>query len=680
MFLRRLVPLGTLIGVVSTASGLMLAGLLSPAPSHSSEDLLQPAPRQPIGDYDYFGNLLNPQQAAQIVSQQGLDPLEATSYQEIGAVQITPQLIEKGQQIFLNHKIGDTFGLQRVFGFGVGVVPILPELTVAILKLHGQPTTNLRITLLKDMNLGSRTFPKGSTVNTGLDVEKGASFPIGLQRDGNLTCALCHVTLDKGGAPLVGASNTDLNTALLIALSPNTAAGFARLKLNPLDPIYQGNGKQIMDSKGQLVTLPDPQKFEQAFDDAVLDVPNGNFESSPDGINDTTKIPNIFTFKSGPYTAGGEFTVGPFAGLSAVTNGVHSSEINLLAAAQQSGPTLGIDSEVYLGVALQNAADPRVRLPAGSPVKPSEWLKKVAPDPLKAELENQIPAPGTGTYPQLQPSLFTYNGLVFSPDTNNANDIAAGPFLFGVNAMAAFQNSLVPPPNHSQANQTALASGSVQRGAQVFQRANCASCHVAPFFTDNRIHPITEINSNPARSQSRLGLNNLLVSPLLYSFNTPVPVPPGATVLSVPTEGISATPTSLPIGLLPQGGYKTPALRGTYLAAPYLHDGGVAVREGSLKFDPDGSFSVVDASRLGLPGTLRLGKSADGASSLRALVDRELREKVIQANQSDPGLVRSNLDGTGHDFYVDPAAGFSYKEQEDLVNFMLALDDEPGQF
>jgi hypothetical protein len=296
MFLRRLVPLGTLIGVVSTASGLILAGLLSPAPSLSSEDLLQPAPRQPIGDYDYFGNVLRPEQAAQIVSQQGLDPLSATSYQEIGAVQITPQLIEKGQQIFLNHKIGDTFGLQRVFGFGVGVVPILPELTVAILKLHGQPTTNLRITLLKNMNLGSRTFPKGSTVNTGLDVEKGASFPIGLQRDGNLTCALCHVTLDKGGAPLVGASNTDLNTALLIALSPNTAAGFARLKLNPLDPMYQGNGRQIMDSKGQLVTLPDPQKFEQAFDDAVLDVPNGNFESSPDGINDTTKIPNIFTF------------------------------------------------------------------------------------------------------------------------------------------------------------------------------------------------------------------------------------------------------------------------------------------------------------------------------------------------------------------------------------------------
>jgi cytochrome c5 len=674
MFLRRMVPLSALIGVVSTASGLVFAGMLSPASSLSSEDLLQPAPRQPVGDYDYFGSLLNPEQAAHIVSEKGLDPLNATSYQEIGTVQITSQLIEKGQQIFLNRGIGDIATGRVLGGLGTGLGP---ELAEAIQKLQGQPTTNLQIILLKDLTLGSRTFAKGSTISTGLDVEKGASVPLGFKN--GLSCAACHVTLNAKGEPVEGAPNTDLNLGLLIASASNSSGAFARLNINPLDPKYQGNGKQIMDSKGQLVTLPDPQKLENAFDDALLDLPSGSFESSPDGINDTTKIPNLFTFKSGPYTAGGEFAVGPFAGLSSVSSAVHSSEINLLAAAQQSGPTLGIDSEVYLGVALQNAADPNFRLPEGSPIKPSEWLRKVAPDPLKAELQFQIPGPGTGNYPELKPNLFTYNGLIFSPDTNS-DDIAAGPFLFAANAMSAYQNSLVPPPNQSEANKKALASGSVQRGAQVFQKANCASCHVAPFFTDNRIHPIAEINSNPARAKSRLGLKDLLVSPSLYSFNTPVPVPPGATVLSVPTEGISETPTSLPTGVLPQGGYKTTALRGTYLAAPYLHDGGVAVREGSLKFNPNGSFSVVDASGLGLPGTLRMGKSADSASSLRALVDRELREKVIQVNQSDPGLVRSNLDGTGHDFYVDPAAGFSYKEQKDLVNFMLALDDEPGQF
>ena len=178
MFLRRFVSLGTLIGIVCTASGFILAGMLAPAPSLSSEDLLQHAPQQPVGDFDYFGTLLSPEQAALLVSQQGLNPLNSASYQQIGAVQITPQLIEQGQQIFLNHKIGDTFGLQRVFGFGIGIVRVLPEVAVAILKLHGQPTTNLRITLLKDMTLGSHTYPRGTTLDTGLDIEKGALSPL----------------------------------------------------------------------------------------------------------------------------------------------------------------------------------------------------------------------------------------------------------------------------------------------------------------------------------------------------------------------------------------------------------------------------------------------------------------------------------------------------------------------
>lgn len=81
-------------------------------------------------------------------------------------------------------------------------------------------------------------------------------------------------------------------------------------------------------------------------------MPFGHFESSPDGIDNTTQIPSIFTFQTHPYLADGQFAVGPFAGLSAVNNAVHSSEINLLAAAQLSQKTLGIDSEVYIGTFL----------------------------------------------------------------------------------------------------------------------------------------------------------------------------------------------------------------------------------------------------------------------------------------------------------------------------------------
>ncbi|OYD95629.1 hypothetical protein CDG76_11870 [Nostoc sp. 'Peltigera membranacea cyanobiont' 210A] len=643
-------------------------------------DLLQPAPTQPPGYYDYFGKLLSPQEASQLVANKGLNPNNPISYQRVGAVKINKELIAQGEDIFLNRKIGDTFGLQGVFGLGQGFTKISNELGVAIANLRGQSTTNLKITLQKDLTIGSRTFPKGTVIPTGLKIPKGQSVAVGTTPNGgNITCALCHATLSSDGKTLSGVPNGELAIPLFIALSPNTAAGFARLNFNPLDSQYKGNGKTIIDSKGNKVELPDPEKFEKAFDDAVLDVPFGHFESSPDGIRNTTQIPSLFTFKNHPYAASGEGAVGPFAGLSALNNGVHSSEINLLAAAQLSADTLGIDPEVYIGTFLQNAAVKSLRLPEGVIVKPSEWLRKIVPNPTQAELEDQISVPGTGTYPNLRPSLLTFNGLVFSPNTGKPADMASGTFLFASNAMSAFQNSLVPPANQTSENWQALNSNSVKRGAKVFEKANCATCHIPPFFTDNKIHPIDEIRTNPARAQSRLGLSNLLVPPKLYTFNTPVPIPAKAEVLDVPTQGISDSPTTLPKGILPKGGYKTTSLRGLYLSAPYLHDGGVAVRAGSLKVDSN-AIAVVDKTGLGLSGTLSRGIPADPASSLRALVDRNLRALVVKANKANPSLVRSNLDGTGHYFYVDRQSGFNSNQQTDLINFLLALDDNPGSF
>ncbi|PSM46363.1 hypothetical protein C7Y66_25420 [Chroococcidiopsis sp. CCALA 051] len=677
---RKRFSLFGLLLVVSLTAVLLSTNLLAPKLTLATEALLQPAPTQPLGYYDYFGKLLTPQAAEKLVRKKGLDPSAPGAFERIGAVQITQQLIEAGDDIFLNRKVGDTLGIQGVLGFGTGLARIQPELIAAIQKLGGRPTTNLQLTLQQDLKLGSHFYAKGSTLDTGLDVLLGATFPIGLKPDGNFTCAVCHDVTSQLGDRLKGVPNGDLNVRFLIALAPNSTAGFARLDLDPLDPKYQGNGKAIVDSRGNLVTLPDPQKFEDAFDDTLLDVPFGHFESSPDEINNTTQIPSVFTFKSGPYFFDGQFAIGPFAGLSATGNGVHSSEGNLLAAAQLSTETLGLDPEVYLGVVLQNAADPRLRLPEGVRVKPSEWLRQVAPDPRQAELEDQIPAPGAGTYPNLRPSLFTYNGAIFSPDSFVQDDIASGPFLFADNAMAAFQNSLVPPPNRTQENITALGNGSVRRGAQVFQRANCATCHAPPFFTDNKIHPLKELGNNSARARSRLALKDVLVPPKIYTLNNPVPVPANAEVLDVPTEGISDSPTTLPKGFLPDGGYKTLSLRGVYLSAPYLHDGGVAVRAGSLKIQSNGSFTVVDRTGLGLTGTLSIGQSADSASSLRALLDRQLRSQVIAANQANPALVRSNLDGTGHEFYVDKTTGFTPAQQTDLINFLLALDDDPGRF
>ena len=645
-----------------------------------TEDLLKPAPVQPKGYYDYFGKLMSPLQSYRFVKSKGLNPQITESYPRLGLIKISDDLLQRGEDIFMNRHIGDNMGTNRVIGVSAGFAKIAPDFFAAIATLNGQATTNLKLTLSQDITLGSTTVLKGTVVSTGMDVEAGGFLPVGIQPDATFSCALCHAAVDMAtGKRVNGVPNGDINMGMLVALSPNTAAGFARLAINPQDPSLQGNGKTIINSKGELVVLPDPVKLETRIDDIALALPAGMFESSADGVNNTTQIPSVYTFRSGPFESDGVFGVGPFAGLSAFNNAVHSSEINFLAAFQNSEQLLGIDPEVYLGIALQNAADPAVRLPDGAPVKPSQWLRSVAPVPELAELEAQVAAPGTGFYPELQPNLFTLNGLVFSPDTNS-NDIGAGPFLFAANAMAAWQNSLTPPPNRSSENKRAIYSGSVKRGARVFQNAGCVSCHTPPFFTDNKIHPLHVIGTNPARAKSRLGLEPLMVPPRLYSFNTTVPVPANAEVLEVPTEGFAPTPSSLPFGLSPEGGYKTTALRGIAYSAPYLHDGGVAVRAGALSFNDDGSFLLVDPTGLGLPGTLGQSISADAASSLRALVDRTLRSQVIGANQISPILAMLNLDGTGHHFYVDPISGFGYRAQTDLVNFLMSLDDNPGKF
>jgi hypothetical protein len=169
-----------------------------------------------------------------------LNPSDPQSYQKIGAVHITQKLLDVGEKIFFERKIGDDFGLQRVFGFQLGFAKIVPELALAIVAQRGQPTSNLIIKLTRDINIGSQVFRKGSQFPTGLDLAKGAILPIGVKLPGEITCAICHVALSAQGEPLKGLPNGDLSIPFLIALAPNSAAGFARLNINPLDPRFQG--------------------------------------------------------------------------------------------------------------------------------------------------------------------------------------------------------------------------------------------------------------------------------------------------------------------------------------------------------------------------------------------------------------------------------------------------------
>lgn len=59
------------------------------------------------------------------------------------------------------------------------------------------------------------------------------------------------------------------------------------------------------------------------------------------------------------------------------------------------------------------------------------------------------------------------------------------------------------------------------------------------------------------------------------------------------------------------------------------------------------------------------------------LVDRNLRKPVIAANEANSDLQRANVDGSGHNYWVDQKAGFTTQDQTDLIQFLLSLDDDP---
>jgi hypothetical protein len=665
----------------------------------SCQPLLAPSPTPPAEYYDWFGARLDDFEAGLAVRAERLDPGKPSSYSHVGMVHVTPSLVAAGKNLFTTRKIGDDFGLQEVLGFGAGFSLIAADVTTAVIALQGKPTTNLVVTLSHTITLGSHTLPAGSQLPTGIDVDKhgnllGITFAdpsIPGQVVPGITCAICHSQVDMNtGEAIYGVPNLDIGTALIIALGPNSAAGFARLELNPLDPKYQGPGsKQIKDSTGKIVSLPDPTKFEAAMDDLVLQTPYGQFESSPDAINNTTQIPSIVSGANSPSGWDGAFGVGPFGGVAMISNAVHTSEINLLAASQQSGPTIGVDREVYIATALQAAANPLVRYVPSVDVPPSAFLAAVrAADPNHGELEDSVQQPQKATYPNLEPSLVTYDGLIFSPDTGNASDPASGDFMYAVNAMAAYQQTIVSPPNTSAENKAAIADGSVERGAQVFLRAGCASCHSGATGNDGRVHPLGEIETNSGRARSHLALQPLLVAPKIYPFDVPVSggaVPAGTPTIELPTLFYSPSPTSLVYGLEPSGGYKTPTLRGLWSSAPYLHDAGAAIAPGALVAGPKGWFvpaEIVGGAPygFGLPYTLVQALPADPANSMRALLDRTLRAEVVAVNHGYNGgsLTQINLEGVGHNFYVDAQTGWaSPQDQTDLVNFLLALDDDP---
>jgi cytochrome c peroxidase len=97
------------------------------------------------------------------------------------------------------------------------------------------------------------------------------------------------------------------------------------------------------------------------------------------------------------------------------------------------------------------------------------------------------------------------------------------------NAMAAWQNTIVPPDPDIKVDKVAL-----DLGRDTFKKAGCISCHAGAAGTNNRIISVKKIGTEPSRAKSFKKTQKIFGESVIYSPDTPVPVPKDAKVLNVP--------------------------------------------------------------------------------------------------------------------------------------------------
>ncbi|KJH72405.1 di-heme oxidoredictase family protein [Aliterella atlantica] len=643
-----------LIGFLAYQVELIIPG--TPSLGKTYTPVTQSAPSG-VGSYDILGRTVDKAEAAQLSqTDEGREKLAP----ENGAVAIDDRLLSVGRKAFYSETFKNEVFFTDVTGILNGPLNI-GNLAKAIASLKGKHTTNLQVSLDRDMVVGDRALKKGTILNTGLDVATGSLVPLGIQtviHQGKIrvgvTCAACHAAVDsKSGRILEGAPNNDLDTGLILALASNSAAWFRQTGVNPLkigtaDVVYtKADNKQAY--------LPDAQALEKAVDAQLLTWSPGNFDSTGDNVNNPSQNPSSYTHEAFPYGWSGNAAIGWFHGLTTLNSNVHGTNSDLTTGADASQKLLGIDRETYLGVILQNSANSRFRLPKGA--KPSEFFQKIDPTPGVAGMNEVIPMPG---YPKGSP--FILDGLMASSP--------GYPVGQQINGMSAWQNTLAPPANNQ------LDKEAVARGAKVFSRASCVQCHSGRYFTNHDVIPAKEILTQPSRATAFSKFPRIFTSPQTYPSNVNVPLPPDPPVLDVPVDITPLPAQQLALAQGNAGGYKVPSLIGLHVTAPYLHDGGVAAGVDALT-EGDNEYQLGDRTQLGMAGTLMQNILPDPSNSLRVLLDRRLREKAIAANKANPNLQKSNVDGSGHNYWVDRRAGYSKQEQTDLIQYLLSLDDEP---
>ena len=597
--------------------------------------------RAPYIAYDVWGREITHAEAAAAERSTAV----ATSQ---SAVAVTPELLELGREVFYREPFGNEVPATEITGLLDGPIGAT-DIAAAIAALKGAGTTNLRVRVSRPQTIGGRRFEKDELVDTGLDVVKGAVTPLGFairpgprgQRVG-ITCAACHSTVDPATYRVInGAPNNDIRAGLLAAFATNTASFYAHADIEDITPFIKDLTRVIETSDGGRAVLPDPQALEDAVDAALLLWPPGSFDSMIDLKGDPTQIPTSFTRGAHPYGWSGFGMVGPFRGLSVLNNNVHGLNSDPFTAMAQAEELFGLDKEIYIAMLLQNAANPAFRFDPAKGERPSEFLKAIDPTPGEPAANELIATP---TYPK--GSLLTPDGLFVSSPGRRVWE--------QINALSAWQNSLVPPQAPIKVD-----AAVVSRGRAAFERAGCVTCHSGPALTNNRIIPAEEIGTEPVRAVAFKRMEGELEEPITFSFDQPVPVADKSKKIRAPVDGIEPQQVILAFGWGgTRGGYKVQSLVGLYWSAPYLHDGGVAVG--------------ADLARdVGVANTSLKNITPDPRHSLRAMVDRTLRAAVVAANESNADLRRMNVRGIGHEFWADEAAGFSPADQEALLTYLL---------
>lgn len=599
--------------------------------------------------YDVLGRAVTrPEADALLRSPEGRTQLS----REHGALAVDDRLIALGREAFYRETFGNEVFLTDVLGLLDGAVTSW-SFTKAIVGVAGRGTFDLKIRLAKTITIGEQTYAAGTEISTGLDIPRGSLFPLGIKMvydrghlRAGVTCAVCHSTVDPyTGKVIEGAPNADINLGLLLAFASNSAAYFTHTGIpRGLHSFRTDPSRTLTSSTGERELLPEPLALERAVDAELATWPRGNFDSTVDLVNNPTQIPDSFTAHGHPYGWSGFGMIGPFRGLSVLNNNVHAlnSEASGVAAA---APTLfGLDPEVYLGTLLQNAPARVFHFDPKHGEKPSALLAKADPTAGRPGLNEMIALP---SYPNA--SYVATDGLLLA--------IPGFPVWEHVNAMSAFQNTLRPPPSWKS-----TAEG-LARGRAIFELAGCARCHTGPALTNNRVLPAAEVGTEPTRAKALAATGRTLVPPVLYPPSVSVPLPPDAPTVTLPMDAETRAQVQLAWAHGgTEGGYKVKGLVGLAWTAPYLHDGGVAVGP--------------DAERhLGIPGTSEQGIAPHARNSLRAVLDRNIRSRVIDANRASAKLQAAHVTGEGHPFWVDAAAGFTGEQQEALINYLLALHE-----